>query len=337
MTRKPFILRTDDIHCDDFGELFTQMFGSLYARMPPLFEGISVGGVYARFAGMSIRRMQYGGDFSIHLSTQQDEISFVLPSAGSIIFDHRGQSIGCAQVGLAVDKRDIRAVHFADNHGHCGMSIRRELFPERLSLLLDQPLAKPVCFAPEVNLALPVIQSIGALLEMATGKQFDPLISNGVLTPTRLQDMLVDAALEGWPHNYSDALRRPAPALAPRHVKRVMTYLREHPLRQASGAELAGLANVSLRALQEGFRRFAGTSIVAYQRQVRLESARQVLARGEVGSVAEVALQHGFTNAGRFAQYFQQAFGVTPADVRRGDWHSLTPAQPAPGSTTQNA
>jgi len=31
--------------------------------------------------------------------------------------------------------------------------------------------------------------------------------------------------------------------------------------------------------------------------------------------VAQVALQHGFSNAGRFAQYFQ-AFGVSPAQVR---------------------
>ena len=191
------------------------------------------------------------------------------------------------------------------------------MFAERLSLLLGQPLAAPVCFAPVVDLALPVFQGIRALLEMATGTQFDQLINTGVLMPTRLQEMMVDAVLEAWPHNYSDALRSPAPGLAPRHVKLAMAYLHEHPARLVSGTELAGLANVSLRALQDGFRRFAGTSIVGYQRQVRLESARQVLARGEGGSVAEVALRHGFSNAGRFAQYFQQAFGVSPAEVRR--------------------
>jgi hypothetical protein len=35
MTRKPFILRSRDMRSDDFGALFTQMFGSLYADMPP--------------------------------------------------------------------------------------------------------------------------------------------------------------------------------------------------------------------------------------------------------------------------------------------------------------
>jgi hypothetical protein len=45
------------------------------------------------------------------------------------------------------------------------------------------------------------------LLEMATGAQFDQLINTGVLMPTRLQEIMVDAVLEAWPHNYSDALR----------------------------------------------------------------------------------------------------------------------------------
>ncbi|WP_445673133.1 AraC family transcriptional regulator [Pseudomonas inefficax] len=280
MTRKPFILRSSDMCSDDFGALFAQMFGSLYADMPPLAQGISIGGVYGRFEGMSVRRMQYGGDFTISLPTPQDEITFVLPTAGKIIFDHRGESIGGALVGLAVDKRDIRTMRFAENHAQCGMSIRRGLFAERLSLLLGRPLPRPVCFAPVVDLVAPALQGIRALLEMATGTQFDQLINTGVLMPARLQEMLVDAVLEAWPHNYSDALRSPTPTLAPRHVKLAMAYLREHP--------------------------------------ARLESARQVLARGEGASVAEVALQHGFSNAGRFAQYFQQAFGVSPAEVRRG-------------------
>ncbi|WEK29213.1 MAG: AraC family transcriptional regulator [Candidatus Pseudomonas phytovorans] len=318
MTRKPFILRSRDMRSEDFGALFSQMFGSLYADMPPLGEGISIGGVYGRFEGMSVRRMQYGGDFSIRLPTPQDEITFVLPTAGKIIFDHRGESMGGARVGMAVDKRDIRTVRFADNHAQHGMSIRRELFAERLSLLLGRGLAEPVRFAPVVDLAVPEFQGIRALLELATGTQFDPLINSGLLMPARLQEMLVDAVLEAWPHNYTEALHSPAPALAPRHVKLAMAYLREHPAGLVSGTELAGVANVSLRALQEGFRRFAGTSIVGYQRQVRLERARQVLAHGDGGSVAEVALRHGFSNAGRFAQYFQQAFGVSPAEVRRG-------------------
>ncbi|QHG65969.1 AraC family transcriptional regulator [Pseudomonas putida] len=315
--RKQFMLRSSDMRSDEFAALFTQLYGNLYADMRPLGEGIAIGGVYGRFDGMSVRRMQYQGDFTIVLPAPQDEITFVLPTAGKIIFDHRGESIGGAQVGLAVDKLDIRSVRITEGHAQCGMSIRRGAFAERLSTLLEQPLPAPIRFAPQVDLGNPAFQGIRALLELATGAEFDQLINTGLLMPVRLQEMLVDALLETWPHNYSEALRKPAPAIAPRHVKLAMAYLREHPARQVSGSELAELANVSLRALQEGFRRFAGTSIVGYQRQLRLEQAREVLARGEGGSVAEVALRHGFSNAGRFALYFRQAFGVSPALIRR--------------------
>jgi len=167
-----------------------------------------------------------------------------------------------------------------------------------------------------VDLNVAAFKGIRALLEMATGTEFDQLISSGLLMPVRLQEMLVDAVLETWPHNYSEALRSPMPSIAPRHVKLAMAYIHEQPLSLLTGSDLAGRVNVSLRALQDGFKRFAGTSIVGYQRQVRLEQARRVLASGEGGSVAQVALQHGFSNAGRFAQYFQQAFGVSPAQVR---------------------
>lgn len=316
-TGKPLLLRSSDMSSDEFAALFMRLYGNLYADMQPLGEGICIAGVYGRFDGLSVRRMQYKGDFTIRLPAPQDEITFVLPTAGKIIFDHRSQSIGTGQVGLAVDKLDIRSIRIGEGHAHCGLSICRSAVTQRLSTLLDRPLPTPIRFADQVELNKPAFKGVSALLSFATGTQFDPLINTGVLLPARLKEMLVDALLETWPHNYSQAMSRPVPAIAPRHVKRAMAYLREHPAQQLSGSELATLANVSVRALQDGFRRFAGVSIIAFQRQVRLEQAREVLARGEGGSVAQVALQHGFSNAGRFARYFQQAFGVTPAMVRR--------------------
>jgi transcriptional regulator GlxA family with amidase domain len=101
-------------------------------------------------------------------------------------------------------------------------------------------------------------------------------------------------------------------------VKRAVEYIQEHPEHLVSGTDLARLSNVSQRALQEGFRRFVGVSIVAYQRQVRLERAYDALAQDVPTSVTEVALRFGFSNVGRFCQYFQNAYGVSPADLKSG-------------------
>ncbi|MEG9623030.1 AraC family transcriptional regulator [Pseudomonas guariconensis] len=316
--RKQIILRSRGLRSDAFGALFSRMFDNLYADSLALSDDIVISGVYGRHEGVSFRRMHYRGDCSITFGAPQDEITFVLPSAGRVVFEHGVETTGRPGMGLAIDKRTIRALHFADDHAQCGMSIRRGLITERLAILLGRPVLQPIRFEPVVDLGLAAYPGIRALLELATGNEFDPLIHAGVLMPVRLQEMLVDAVLEAWPHNHSEALRRPSPQIAQRHVKLAMDYIRANPHSLTSGAELAALANVSLRALQQGFKRFVGASIVDYQRQVRLERAYEALARGESGSVSEVALRHGFSNAGRFSHYFQQAYGVSPAQVLRG-------------------
>lgn len=97
--------------------------------------------------------------------------------------------------------------------------------------------------------------------------------------PSRLREMLVDAVLEAWPHNFTEALRRTAPCVAPRHVNLAVEFIQAHPQQLVSG-ELARLSHVNQRALQESFRRFVGMSVVAYQRQVRLQRAYEALTRG---------------------------------------------------------
>ncbi|MBV4522078.1 AraC family transcriptional regulator [Pseudomonas sp. SWRI74] len=317
-TRKQIILRSSDMGCDDFGALFSKMFGNLYSDSPPPPKNIIIGGVYGRHDGVSFRRMHYRGDFSVAFPAPLDEITFVIPTAGKIIFNHATESVGIAHVGLAIDKADVRSVRFVDNHAQHGVSINRGLLTERLSTLLGKPILKKVVFEPVVDLQASAFQSIRALVELATGAEFDLLMNTGSLMPSRLREMLIDAVLEAWPHNFTQALQRPAPLIAPRHVKLAVEYIQEHPDSLVSGTELASMTNVSLRALQDGFRHFVGTSIVAYQRQVRLERAYDVLAQGISPSVTDVALQYGFSNVGRFCQYFQSAYGVSPAEVRKG-------------------
>jgi len=308
------------MHQDDASESFSRLFGSSYSDMPRLPRDVVVGGVYGRYEGLSFRRMFYSGDFSLPLPDGPDEITFVIPTAGKVLYDHIAQTLGLPQIGIAVEKIGMRSVSYQDDHAECGMSIMRPLLTERLSLLLGRPITHRLSFEPSVNVNTPAFIGLKALLEFATGREFEGLLNAGAFMPARLQEMLSDAVLQAWPHTYSDALHSPAPTVAPRYVKRAMEYIQEYPDGIVSGAELAQMTNISLRALQDGFQRFAGTSIVAYQRQVRLERANSMLSRGDVASVTEVAVRCGFSNVSRFSSYFQTAYGVSPLELlkRRG-------------------
>ena len=312
--RQTIILRSENLHAEDFGALFSRFFGNRYADSPPIPSSIIIGGVYGRHDGVSFRRMHYHGDFTVTFPDQQDEITFVITTAGKIVFNHRTESVGVAQVGLAIDKADIRSMRFLDDHAQHGISVSRAQLTERLAALLGRPVVQKIVFEPVVDLHTAAFRGIKALIDLATGTEFDLLLNSGTLMPSRLREMLIDAVLEAWPHNFTEALRQPAPRVAPRHVKLAMAFIQAHPEQLVSGVELARLSNVSQRALQEGFRRFVGMSIVAYQRQVRLERAFEALRHS--ASVTEVALRFGFSNVGRFCQYFQQAYGVSPAQLR---------------------
>lgn len=316
-SRHPFLLRSEDMDADEFGALFTRMFGNLYSGLPRLQRKIAIAGVYGRYEGVSFRHMRFRGDFTTALPDMEDEITFVFPTAGRIVFNQASETVGIPQVGLAIEKASVRSASFVDGHSQYGISVRRSLFARRLSTLLGRPVVHKVRFQPVVDLKVTAFQGIKALIGMATGSEFDLLIRSSALMPARLQEMLVDSVLDIWPHNYSEALRRPGPLIAPRHVKLAVDYIQAHPEALLSGNELAALSNVSLRALQEGFRRFVGSSIVAYQRQVRLERAYETLLRDASQSVSEIALRLGFSNVGRFCQYFQNAYGMSPADLRQ--------------------
>lgn len=316
-SRKQFLIRSENMSADDFGELYTRMFGNLYSGMPRPERPVAIGGVYGRYEGVSFRRLSFRGDLLTEMPDLDDEITFIFPSAGRVVFNQSSDRVGMPGVGLAMEKAQVRSVGFIDGHAHHGLSVRRALFARRLAMLLGRPITHKVRFQPRVDLGSEAFQGIKAIVAMATGNEFEMLIRSSALMPERLQEMLVDSVLDSWPHNYSEALRRPAPQIAPRHVRLAMEYIQQHPDAPVSGSALAELTNVSLRALQDGFRRFVGRSIVGYQRDVRLQRAYEALQRDDARSVSEISLALGFSNVGRFCQYFQNAYGLSPAELRR--------------------
>ena len=196
MHRQSFMIRSDNMSTDDFGALFTRQFGNLYAGMPRPDRPVAIAGVYGRFDGMSFRNLSFQGDLRTGMPDTDDEITFVFPTSGRIVFSHASDLLGTPQVALAVEKTSVKSVGFIDGHSQYGMSIRRSLFARRLSLLLGRPILQPVRFQPLVDMTADAFQGIKAIVGMATGSAFDPLMSAGSLMPARLQEMLVDSVLE---------------------------------------------------------------------------------------------------------------------------------------------
>lgn len=103
--------------------------------------------------------------------------------------------------------------------------------------------------------------------------------------------------------------------LRPRTVRRVMDAVDADPARPWAPADLAEVAGVSVRRLQQAFREHVGTSPLGYVHDVRLAHVRDDLLHGDATSVTETAMHWGVSHMGRFAAAYRCRYGELPSET----------------------
>jgi AraC-like DNA-binding protein len=136
----------------------------------------------------------------------------------------------------------------------------------------------------------------------------------------RISTGLVSILLASMPHNKTRVVEAATRPKGPFFVRRVEQFIKEHACDAITLADLSGVAGVSTRALQMGFRQFRNTTPMAHLRAIRMELARAELVQvgRNGGSVAAVAMHLGFGNLGRFARDYQARFGELPSETLCG-------------------
>ncbi len=104
----------------------------------------------------------------------------------------------------------------------------------------------------------------------------------------------------------------------PGFIRRACEFMHAHWNTPLELAGIAAAAEVSERTLLSAFRQFRGTSPMQYLRELRLAEAHRAL-KGTTchASVAEIALDCGFTHLGRFAGAYRKRFGELPSETAR--------------------
>ena len=107
--------------------------------------------------------------------------------------------------------------------------------------------------------------------------------------------------------------------VSPRAVRTAVEIIEEEAHLPLTVSSIATRCHVSVRALQQDFRRYMGASPTAYLREVRLRRAHQSLLESDpsVTSVSSVAYHWGFTNLGRFAAAHTARYDEPPAATLR--------------------
>jgi AraC family transcriptional regulator len=105
--------------------------------------------------------------------------------------------------------------------------------------------------------------------------------------------------------------------LAAWQQKRVVEFIEAHLADDFPLAALASLAQLSTYHFARAFKCSFGVPPHRYHTHRRIERARALLADPRT-SVADVAIEVGFSGASAFAAMFRRATGQTPTDYRRG-------------------
>lgn len=130
------------------------------------------------------------------------------------------------------------------------------------------------------------------------------------------QRSMVDAVTASVMYSTNPEPAEPLPS-ATRLVRSVEHYVDTAGARPVHISEICAEFGVSRRSLHRAFDEVLSMGPVTFLRRKRLCNIHSDLRAGDPAAttIAEVALQHGFLNLGRFAGYYRALFGEYPSET----------------------
>ncbi len=170
---------------------------------------------------------------------------------------------------------------------------------------------------PTIDLSRPQLAPWLAQLRMlASSPETVALAQRDPRVAVEIERLLVTLFLAGQPHK--SQARPPSSLLVPRVVRRAESYIAEHATEALRLSDIADAAGVPVRTLLHSFRRFRDVSPMQLVREARIERSRTMLMQAsETDRVADIALNCGFVNLGRFASAYRERFGESPSETLR--------------------
>jgi len=96
------------------------------------------------------------------------------------------------------------------------------------------------------------------------------------------------------------------------HISRAVRWIREHFAQPFRVEDVARMAGMSVSAFYRNFQAVTAMSPIQFQKQIRLQEARLLLAT-RPGDVTGVAQRVGYDNASQFSREYRRQFGAAPS------------------------
>jgi AraC-like DNA-binding protein len=207
--------------------------------------------------------------------------------------------------------------------GNCRMlsvKIERAALEREVDAALDQQVVSPLPLGASFDLIDGPGRTWTALVRLLHRElRGEEGLASQPRMAARWRDMVVSGLALTVEHPYGEEPAGLQGPRRPRTVKRTLDAMHAEPWRAFTANDLAAIAGVGVRVLQESFRQHVGMSPLTYLRRLRLDGVHAELSRSEPWevSVSEVAFRWGFTHLGRFAGAYRARYGVPPSQTLR--------------------
>jgi AraC-like DNA-binding protein len=269
---------------------------------------------------MTVGEVAYETDVAMHFEEARASYHVCVPLEGWLATRHRGQQLTSTPTQASVYRPDAEIVvtRWPAGSRHLAVKLDQVAVDRALEALVGRRADFPIAFEAELPLKTSAVRDWVRLLLMVNRRRERP---DSLLRHPLIWDPLLESLIHGLllvaDHPYRDALDAPAEPARPAAVRDAMDIIETSPQMPLTTATLAMQCHISVRTLQQGFRRHLGMSPMTYLRTVRLRHAHRDLRSANPShvTVASIAHRWGFSHLGRFAAAHKAMFGETPLQV----------------------
>jgi AraC-like DNA-binding protein len=261
--------------------------------------------------GISLNYVDYRAGVRIITTTASNGVLVHIPLAGRA--DVRcGNDIVTSDptTAVVIDPAERLDMTWAGGTPQLIVGLDRARLESHLGRALGRRPDRPLRFALGMDLNSTAVRSwLGAVALLVHEVADGPPVAMD-----HLESLIFHRFLLAQPNTYSSSLHEERP-VASKAVRKAMALIENHAAEPLTVEDVAEAVGVGIRALQEGFRRYADTTPMSYLRDVRLRRVRAELAAAGPGTVTvtDVAVRWGFLHAGRFSVLYREQFGEKPS------------------------
>lgn len=268
---------------------------------------------------LSIVHLDYGVPVEIRPEPLGEFYLVQVPLSGAATIIQNGVSVG-SSTGMAsvLSPTGRVTMRWGANNPQLCVYLAREVVERELALLTGHSVDRPLVFSPGMRLQeagnaawLRNVLFLVDELRRGTSLVQRPEIIESVTTTLAAQ------LLVSQPHNFAAQMGHHEPMRAS-GIQRAVDFIEAHIGDSAlTVSAIAGEVCMSVRSLQESFRRQLGRTPLAYIKERRMTIAHDRLRAGDpaVTTVTRIATGVGVTHLGRFSVEYRAKFGEAPSET----------------------